>query len=108
NRGGQTVARGVGKAQSLSFVVERSDGGDRAEDLLLVRPAFGTKALDERRRDEPAVLAAARGTNGLPSREDASALVTRRRQRGQHLAIVRLRDQRSLIGSRIERIAHPK
>src|SRR5687768_4424032 len=52
DRGGQAVLRGVGGAHRLLIAVERRDGDDGAEDLLLQDAAFAAEAGDDRRLEK--------------------------------------------------------
>ena len=104
-RGGEAVARRVRELHRLVHAVERLEGGDRSEDLLLVRPARGPKPVDDRRLDEPASAAAPLEARPLSAAEHAAAFLPRQLQTAHHLVEMLPRDERSLLGRRVERIS---
>src|SRR5437868_327120 len=83
--GSEAVARRVRELHRLVYLVERLEGGDRSEDLLLVGPARRPQPLDHRRLHEPTVAAASFQARPLPAAEDAAAFLARQLQAAHHL-----------------------
>src|SRR5690606_4841262 len=78
-RSDQAIPSPVRARDGLGLVIERRDRDDRAEDFLLVRATTRRETLDHRRRDEPAVCAAAVDHCAFTAAKDRAALVARGR-----------------------------
>src|SRR5690606_5252705 len=103
--GGRAVGHRIGQGQGLGLVLEGLQADRRAEDFLGIGAAVLAQALDHGRGDEPAAGAAAFQPERLAAAEDAAALGAGGVDAAQDLFVMRLRDQRTQLAVRRQRIA---
>src|SRR5207248_4384975 len=104
-RRGEAVTGRVRQLDRFRFRIERKQCRDRPEDLFLIGATGGSEPFDQRRLDEETIRAAAFDTRANAAAEDAAALVARHLQATHHLVEVLPRDERALVGARLQRIA---